>query len=107
MKVDMSLIDELRFAVASAMTNDDSVFYAIDAFAAMHPDIVDLTKCGPQCPAYRADGGEQRCDALDTLAPVDRACLILDDRKRTRQWQYRRAVRHRRFEEALIGESGR
>ena len=31
------------------------VLYALDAWAEKHPGLVDLTICGPQCPAYRTE----------------------------------------------------
>jgi len=58
--------------------------HALDAFAAEHPGIVDLTVCGPQCPAiagplcahmtYRRN--------MSVFAPTGQPCPVLAERSK-------------------------
>jgi hypothetical protein len=63
----------------------------LDHFAAAHPGLVDLTLCGPQCPAYGVAGQrnhKDRCwvsgDMYRTDAPTGQPCPVLAARNLTK-----------------------
>lgn len=92
-----SVLDELRAALetAAAEAYDPKHKLAtryciglLDKFAAAHPGLVDLSLCGPQCPAWTQvvfdhDEGFDECESMHCDAPTGSHCPVLEARKET------------------------
>ena len=82
-------LDELRSAIfqASLYIGEgrtlsvplDTALAAISDFERDHPGLVDLTVCGPQCPAYWGEDDEPVCWARANIEAVriGEACPVL------------------------------
>jgi len=86
----MNPLDELREMALrrSGIPADQTLsLNDIDAFAAAHPHLVDLSVCGPQCPACTNCMGELSCIVLservnETIdAPTGSPCPVMEGRK--------------------------
>ena len=90
----MNVMEKLREAVLELAPEEvepwtlrgDEVLAAIDAFAAAHPHIVDLTVCGPQCPAWtKFEDCTEFCECDDRIAPyyapTGSPCPVMEGRK--------------------------
>ena len=66
-------------SAAAEIMDRGEVLAALDAFAAAHHGLVDLTLCGPQCPSSKTwPWGETTCFVLKGLvAPLGKPCPVL------------------------------
>jgi hypothetical protein len=87
---------ELREALKAAAGADehdtwvvlhrDSVDEVFIAFAAAHPGLIDLTLCGPQCPAWNNEDYDYPplCDVSFDAAHTNQPCPVIARRTLTK-----------------------